>query len=61
MLDKEGAAQAGDIGFFGDEESVAASVARLADAGATDFIAGLVGDAAEVDRGLKLMSELVRS
>ena len=61
MLDKEGAAQAGDIGFIGDEESVAASVVRLADAGATDFIAGLVGEAAEVDRGLKLMSELVRS
>jgi F420-dependent oxidoreductase-like protein len=61
MLDKEGAAQAGDIGFIGDEESVAASVRGLADAGATDFLAGLVGDAAEVDRGLKLMSELVRS
>ena len=61
MLDKEGAAQAGDIGFIGDEESVAASVQALADAGATDFVAGLVGDAAEVDRGLKLMSELARS
>jgi F420-dependent oxidoreductase-like protein len=61
MLDKEGAAQAGDIGFIGDEESVAASIRRLADAGATDFLAGLVGDAAERDRGLKLLSELVRS
>jgi alkanesulfonate monooxygenase SsuD/methylene tetrahydromethanopterin reductase-like flavin-dependent oxidoreductase (luciferase family) len=61
MLDKEGASQAGDIGFIGDEESVAASVHRLADAGATDFVAGIVGDAAEIDRGLKLMSELVRS
>jgi alkanesulfonate monooxygenase SsuD/methylene tetrahydromethanopterin reductase-like flavin-dependent oxidoreductase (luciferase family) len=61
MLDKEGASQAGDIGFIGDEESVAASIRRLADAGATDFLAGLVGDAAERDRGLKLLSELVRS
>ena len=39
MLDKEGAERAADIGFVGDEESVAASVARLADAGATDFVA----------------------
>lgn len=61
MLDKEGASAAGDIGFIGDEESVAASVTRLANAGATDFVAGLVGDAAERERGLKLMSELVHS
>ncbi len=29
----------GDIAFVGDEEAVAASIARLADAGATDFVA----------------------
>jgi hypothetical protein len=61
MLDKEGAAQAGDIGFIGDEESVAASIHRLADTGATDFVAGILGDAAEIDRGFKLLGELVRS
>jgi F420-dependent oxidoreductase-like protein len=61
MLDKEGAGQAGDIGFIGDEESVVASVRRLADAGATDFVAGLVGNAAEIDRGFKLLGELARS
>ena len=61
MLDKEGASAAADIGFIGDEESVVASVTRLANAGATDFIAGLVGDAGERRRGLELMSELARS
>ena len=47
MLDKEGAEGAADIGFVGDEEAVAASIARLADAGATDFVASIVGDKAE--------------
>ena len=61
MLVKEGADHAGDIAFIGDEESVVASVTRLANAGATDFVAGIVGDAAERDRGLKLLSELVRA
>ena len=45
MLDKEGAEAAGDIAFIGDEEAVAASIAKLADAGATDFVAAIVGDA----------------
>jgi F420-dependent oxidoreductase-like protein len=61
MLDKEGAAVAGDIGFIGDEEAVAASIARLADAGATDFVAAVVGDADERARGLALISEIARS
>jgi alkanesulfonate monooxygenase SsuD/methylene tetrahydromethanopterin reductase-like flavin-dependent oxidoreductase (luciferase family) len=61
MLDKEGARGAADIGFVGDEESVAAAIGRLADAGATDFVAAIVGDAAERRRGLSLMSELARS
>ena len=61
MLDKEGAAVAADIGFIGDEEAVAASISRLADAGATDFVAAVIGDAAERDRGFALLSELARS
>jgi F420-dependent oxidoreductase-like protein len=61
MLDKEGAESAGDIGFVGDEESVAASIARLADAGATDFVASIIGDASERARSFELMSELARS
>ena len=61
MLDKEGAESAGDIGFVGDEESVAASVARLAEAGATDFVGSIIGDDAERARSFALMSELARS
>jgi 5,10-methylenetetrahydromethanopterin reductase len=61
MLDKEGAEAAADIGFIGDEEVVAASITRLADAGATDFVAAIVGDAAERARGFDLISELARS
>jgi F420-dependent oxidoreductase-like protein len=61
MLDKGGAESAADIGFVGDEESVAASVARLADAGATDFMASITGDQAERERTFALLSELARS
>jgi F420-dependent oxidoreductase-like protein len=61
MLDKEGAGAAADIGFIGDEEAVAASISKLADAGATDFVAAIVGDAAERARGFELISELARS
>ena len=61
MLDKEGAEAAADIGFIGDEETVAASISRLADAGATDFVAAIVGDAEERGRGFALLSEIARS
>ena len=40
---------------------MAASIARLADAGATDFVASIVGDAEERDRGFALLSEIARS
>jgi 5,10-methylenetetrahydromethanopterin reductase len=61
MLDKEGAEAAADIAFVGDEESVAASISKLADVGATDFVAAIVGDAAERARGLALLGEIARS
>jgi 5,10-methylenetetrahydromethanopterin reductase len=61
MLDKEGAAVAADIGFIGDEEAVATSISRLADAGATDFVAAIVGDAEERARGLALLGDIARS
>jgi len=61
MLDKEGAAAAADIGFIGDEESVAGSIVKLADAGATDFVGAIVGDADERARGFALLSEIARS
>jgi F420-dependent oxidoreductase-like protein len=61
MLDREGAADAADIAFVGDEETVAAAVTKLADAGATDFVASVVGDRDERSRAVALLSELVRS
>jgi 5,10-methylenetetrahydromethanopterin reductase len=61
MLDKEGAEAAADIGFIGDEEAVAASISKLADLGATDFVAAVVGDGAERARGFALLSEIARS
>ena len=61
MLDKEGAEAAADIGFIGDEEAVAASISKLADVGATDFVAAIVGDAEERARGFALLSEIARS
>jgi alkanesulfonate monooxygenase SsuD/methylene tetrahydromethanopterin reductase-like flavin-dependent oxidoreductase (luciferase family) len=61
MLDREGAADAADIALVGDEETVAAAITRLADAGATDFVAAIIGDAAERARGFDLISELARA
>jgi F420-dependent oxidoreductase-like protein len=61
MLDREGAADAADIAFVGDEETVAAAITKLADAGATDFVASVVGDRDERARAFSLLSEIVRS
>ena len=60
MLDKEGAQGPADVAFIGDEESVAASIEKLAAGGATDFVAAIVGDAEERRRALSLLSELAR-
>jgi alkanesulfonate monooxygenase SsuD/methylene tetrahydromethanopterin reductase-like flavin-dependent oxidoreductase (luciferase family) len=61
MLDREGAADAADIAFVGDEATVAAAITKLADAGATDFVASVVGDRDERARAFSLLSDLVRS
>jgi F420-dependent oxidoreductase-like protein len=45
MLDREGAADPGDVALTGDEKSVAAQVEALREAGVTDFVA------AEYSRG----------
>jgi F420-dependent oxidoreductase-like protein len=61
MLEKEGASGAGEIAFVGDEDRVAASIRALADAGATDFVAAVVGDKDQRARGFALLGELARS
>ena len=60
MLDKEGAQSPADVAFIGDEESVVASIERLADGGATDFVGGVAGNSEERRRGLALLSELAK-
>jgi 5,10-methylenetetrahydromethanopterin reductase len=40
MLDREGAAGPADVAIVGDEDTVAAQIGVLADAGVTDFVAG---------------------
>ena len=40
---------------------MAAAIGRLTDAGATDFVAGVIGDRTERARALTLLSELARA
>ena len=41
MLDREGAAEPGDVALAGDERTLREGLARLRDAGVTDFAASL--------------------
>jgi 5,10-methylenetetrahydromethanopterin reductase len=54
MLDREGAADPGDVAIIGDEDAVAAQILALADAGVTDFAAAEFarGEERERTRGL---------
>jgi 5,10-methylenetetrahydromethanopterin reductase len=61
MLDKEGAATAADIGFIGDEDSVLKSIEQLAAAGATDYVASIVGNKEEQARTFALLGDLAAS
>ncbi len=47
MLDREGASAPSDVALVGDEATVAAGLDRLAEAGATDFVADVVGTGEE--------------
>ncbi|MGH3394181.1 MAG: LLM class F420-dependent oxidoreductase [Streptosporangiaceae bacterium] len=59
MLDKEGAAGPGDVAIAGDEDSVAAQVLALADAGVTDFVAVEYGRGPEKQRTRDLLKSLI--
>ena len=65
MLDREGAAGPGDIAVVGDEDTVAAALARLAEIGVTDFqaVPFAVGPdkAASVERTYTLLARLARA
>jgi F420-dependent oxidoreductase-like protein len=58
MLDREGADKASDIAFVGTEAEVTDAVGRLAEAGATDLTASVVGDADERERTWALLAQL---
>lgn len=58
MLDLEGANTASDLAFVGTAEEVTASIDRLAEAGATDFTAAVIGDDRERDESWALLSTL---
>jgi 5,10-methylenetetrahydromethanopterin reductase len=60
MLDKEGADSPADVAFIGDEDAVTASIEKLATAGATDFVASVVGNREERERTYALLSALAR-
>jgi 5,10-methylenetetrahydromethanopterin reductase len=55
MLEREGARRPSDIALVGSESDVAAGLARLAAAGATDFAAVLVGGPDERRRTLEVL------
>lgn len=62
MLDREGAAGPEDVAIIGDEETVAARVVALADAGVTDFAASEFGPSrADRQRTRELLRTLVGS
>jgi alkanesulfonate monooxygenase SsuD/methylene tetrahydromethanopterin reductase-like flavin-dependent oxidoreductase (luciferase family) len=59
MLDKEGAAQPGDIVLAGDEDAVAAQIAALDEAGVTDFVAAQYARGADAERTRALLKSLL--
>jgi F420-dependent oxidoreductase-like protein len=61
MLDKEGASSPADVAFMGDEDAVRASIERLAEAGATDYVASIVGTKEERTRTFALISDIAQS
>lgn len=57
MLEREGASSASDIALVGTEEEVGQGLSRLADAGATEFVASVIGDAEERRRTTDVLVE----
>lgn len=55
MLDREGAANPADIAFVGSAEQVRDHLGRLAEAGATDFVATLVSGGDERERTVEVL------
>ena len=58
MLDAEGAGGPADVAIVGDEETVAAGVRAMADAGVTEFNASCYGDGDTIKRTIQLLKDL---
>jgi 5,10-methylenetetrahydromethanopterin reductase len=64
MLDREGAGGPADVAIVGDESAVGEQLSRLAEAGATDFLAApfaVPGDGDAVERTRALLAKLARA
>jgi 5,10-methylenetetrahydromethanopterin reductase len=61
MLDREGAAGPGDVAIVGDEDTVAAQIQALADAGVTDFTAAEFARGEDRDRTRGLLKAVAAS
>jgi F420-dependent oxidoreductase-like protein len=55
MLDREGAGGPADVAIVGEEDAVHAGLRTVADAGVTDFVAGVFGDPDEQKRTRTLL------
>ena len=60
MLDKEGAPGPADVAIVGDEAAVAAGIAEVFDAGATEFNGAAFGSPEEQSRTVALLSSLAK-
>jgi 5,10-methylenetetrahydromethanopterin reductase len=58
MLDREGAADPGDVAIVGDEDAVKVQLAALADAGVTDFVAAEYARGKDRERTRGLLKEV---
>jgi F420-dependent oxidoreductase-like protein len=59
MLDREGAAGPGDVAIIGDEDTVAAQILALADAGVTDFVAAELAGGQDRERTRNLLRAVI--
>jgi 5,10-methylenetetrahydromethanopterin reductase len=59
MLDREGAAEPGDVAIVGNEDTVAAQILALADAGVTDFVAVEVARGRDRERTRGLLKAVI--
>ena len=58
MLDAEGAGGPADVAIVGDEDTVAAGVKAMAEAGVTEFNAACFGDGPTIERTVGLIKQL---